>query len=1237
MACDRTSILKKARDDLGLNSQQMQALAKLIPSMMEIKKSEPMDEDTEGNYEVLLEKNQTYNSVKVKEVLHKLMEYDTVKIGSEQAKALEDALTTIVDPVVRAVPEMQIMLNKEAARNNGLFQVTEDGAKVKLSVGVTAQNYNQMSAAEKYVHEMVHAATHFAMKYAKQEVAGTVNRLIDLRDEAMKVLTVDDMMPEITMNEKLDREIAQARLDYINTDLEEFLAYAVTNENVRKKLETLEVYKKKEKDQGIVSKILGFLSDMVNLALAKVRSEPRSMTGNALAMKLMKELMSANNRAERKYTETKLDQLNDKITELESKWEEWVDKAKDYSMKKVLSPKPINGSKMDNIIWTAANLRELMFNKDMRGPLEQTLRGMGLGVTGVTQSVLNTMSEDDDHGQRVVDIMMWSGQVERDREGMAGTIGGLINEGFEKLKVKEKHRQAIYKMVKDDTLMLLDEYGDGLAELVKDEAKLEEELGKLNKELKAKADPKRINMYERRIDDLVNYMLTGEGTLITAPNAEAIAKNVGTPDVDVNVGQDLIDLIDKIVSLKNLRKTSDINKEVIVEMLETDMDGMKVVREMQRGAELQVKERMGYDAINYHKGNIREVYDDAVTVAVAPLKEAKEMLAKGYTEVVKLPRAEALKELGEPMAMYISKDMIRQKHNRTTFRYTGEKQEGHTVFEDLMKSGTYTKELLKEMRSRLKTAQTTATLNAIVGEKQDLDNVLRPVYDSTGRVVDYRYNVTMENKMKYMGLELDGIEGIARTWAHEVDVRESGDVNKAAFQEVVYQMGKDYRMGTTGFSQHEYVALSKHSKNPLIREYMKILPKDVKGWLKELENAEIDGDKKVTEELAERFTGVGWHELNKIEKEQLRRVLGRGEIFVREDMLYNLMGVRDMSVINAPLVKHAPRELKTILLKVENFWKEIISLFKVNIIIKTLDVIRENVVSNILYSIQTQQMPWTIMAEYKRGWDALGKFVEDEKALRKAMAKLVLDKDNKRLQMEVARIKDDMAQSPIKPLIDAGLYSHIIEDLNVDNFKSSSRVVNWMNDKMEGAPEIVKNGVNWLFMTEKTKGFQIIQSLTAKSDFIARYAQYTFGMQKAAKDIRAKKGRPATEQEMKEIEKVLLRSVRDEFVNYNKPDSPFLQYLNDMGVFMFTKYALRIQRIAHNMISKHPIRFTAALLAQEALESATGYNPSDTAESILFHKGMAGSWLYNPGVDDVLEQLATPAAYVYARDLAKIL
>ena len=49
-----------------------------------------------------------------------------------------------------------------------------------------------------------------------------------------------------------------------------------------------------------------------------------------------------------------------------------------------------------------------------------------------------------------------------------------------------------------------------------------------------------------------------------------------------------------------------------------------------------------------------------------------------------------------------------------------------------------------------------------------------------------------------------------------------------------------------------------------------------------------------------------------------------------------------------------------------------------------------------------------------------------------------------------------------------------------------------------------------------------------------------------------------------------IKTVLETFVYYDVPTSKELQYLNDIGLAMFTKYAVRIQKVIYRMLRDNP-------------------------------------------------------------------
>ena len=170
-----------------------------------------------------------------------------------------------------------------------------------------------------------------------------------------------------------------------------------------------------------------------------------------------------------------------------------------------------------------------------------------------------------------------------------------------------------------------------------------------------------------------------------------------------------------------------------------------------------------------------------------------------------------------------------------------------------------------------------------------------------------------------------------------------------------------------------------------------------------------------------------------------------------------------------------------------------------------------------------------------------------------------------------------------------------------------------------------------MYVTEKTALFQAVHMATAKGDFVARYAQYRIIKKRNARKFENKYGRAMTPTEQELMEKSVLNEIRDMYINYAKPDAAWLQWFNDMGLVMFTKYALRIQRIIQLVMQGHPIRAAAALIGQEAMVSATGWEPDDISEKALLANGIGA--IYAPDYMKMFESLLVPQMVTNVRSV----
>ncbi|WP_417358755.1 hypothetical protein [Gallaecimonas pentaromativorans] len=118
---------------------------------------------------------------------------------------------------------------------------------------------------------------------------------------------------------------------------------------------------------------------------------------------------------------------------------------------------------------------------------------------------------------------------------------------------------------------------------------------------------------------------------------------------------------------------------------------------------------------------------------------------------------------------------------------------------------------------------------------------------------------------------------------------------------------------------------------------------------------------------------------------------------------------------------------------------------------------------------------------------------------------------------------------------------------------------------------MARNAGRALYMTHDTALYKAFNQGTQMSDFLVRYTLYNH---------------MTTRQKNRVAHDEAIQRASDMFVNYDVPTSRGLQYLNDMGAVMFTKYFLRIQRSLFQIFREQPARTLSLMSAESMLKSA---------------------------------------------------
>ena len=297
-------------------------------------------------------------------------------------------------------------------------------------------------------------------------------------------------------------------------------------------------------------------------------------------------------------------------------------------------------------------------------------------------------------------------------------------------------------------------------------------------------------------------------------------------------------------------------------------------------------------------------------------------------------------------------------------------------------------------------------------------------------------------------------------------------------------------------------------------------------------------------------------------------------------------------------------------------WIEIVKVVKTNILMKMPTILLSNIFSNFVYGVMRGYDPLTLSKLYVESYRDITTYNKNAKReqelenLRRELGislekdtlstqrRQVIGRDIKKATQELNAIKRRMKESPIHELVQLGLDQNI-EDVTNDTDRDANRITGYLDDQLQKAPELVRNGLDILFITKRTKFYKIANEFLETSDLMSRDIQNRLEKKIEMNQANGQKTLPAwwldkqpegyaTRQRLVGAErKVFLEEAKkqreydlvEDFINYAKPSSRMEEYLNKVGILMFTKYVKRIQRIILKTGSNAPLKASVGALA----------------------------------------------------------
>lgn len=700
--------------------------------------------------------------------------------------------------------------------------------------------------------------------------------------------------------------------------------------------------------------------------------------------------------------------------------------------------------------------------------------------------------------------------------------------------------------------------GSQIKELLSDKAKLDKEIDDVIVRIKPIAKT-HTNFIAGKAEATGAWLQTGVSQDPTriAMNATMVIAMQGTPvegKLDVQK-EALLPEVEKLIALFSLRH---MNKAILKTVLDTEVDrgvdnGIDFVLRLHKTLHDEAKERLfkGKDILMQH-GYLPEVINPNVDVkfitatATRTLDENVAMYQKaGYVSYGLMTRDPAHTV---PTVLLVNKNVPATRRLTALMAVIDDNTKG-TLLHDGNKSGPFAK--ANEVMNRRLNKVT--ELNYAKWSKRgfafdvDYENTLMvPLVNENAELVNARYmastvfrdNVlTRNNDFAYL---LGKYEG---TTYEKVTSKEQ---NKT-----IVQATKDLFDVNYAKNKRDYFYVGKNTPNKEYKEAYLLLPEAT--------------------------------------RQDIKRVWGDDGMFIRKDMLDLVFGYRKLNVGDAMLKSKAEQNLiikgmsnlaeyiyakngsndekYSARLKAANFMKmlqqgaeETVSEVKRTIVMRLPLVLIGNETSNMSMLKLKGMGVFEALQEKGKALSALTVYRGQSEELDKLNTYLRTGtriNEHPAFIKRVAWLEESMNKNPVKPLIDAGFMPTIVED--VETIAEDYSYKGELLDKIDAAAnkfkplKAVVGASNQMYMGEDTGLYQFMRYATQASDFTARYALYVH----LSKD----KTKPQSE---------IFKELSESFVNYDVPSHRMMEALNSVGLLMFTKFVLRIQKPLFEAIKENP-------------------------------------------------------------------
>lgn len=755
--------------------------------------------------------------------------------------------------------------------------------------------------------------------------------------------------------------------------------------------------------------------------------------------------------------------------------------------------------------------------------------------------LLNEMSATTTMKSYIEGMLRHTQYLGKQRSQIKTATKNVLNSLFKsELSAQQRHAITV-GLLRTDVSSLFDYYNKPtVRKLLLDTDLRQEEIEKLYQRIEANENG---NDMIKQAKSLAYYMVSERAVehLVKNPTGIAMGLNTDYVHLENTPNQQLIKDLDALISLLALEYVPVQQQSILFDLFSEEDNALFEVLHLHKGMIDTAKEEFADNPLNIAKGYLPQITNRYKSISFANLEEVTELENNGWVRINDdVLHQDQSDNTGERVLMFHD-DMSYRSYVSGALDMIDTANKGTTVYTFNQHQGELNV-AMGEKRKRI--------LNRKHISHRDYDPVKQPTamissFDSEGYVTGLRYEMSGFLRDNYLQRDNDFAE-VLSTYMGQQFYKTNINEHQHNLLDGIYA---DYKANFRKQSK-EFITISGESNDPEMQRVWRMLPYNFRQNAKDKFGSNVVVIRSTVFNATFGFKAYSIADMF-------------DKVFEDKNVLEKIL----TGILSAVFGDKA--KAKT--LKAERLIEYLTGQAKDFIVIRSGQVLLGNIISNLLLLGLSGINPLQLVKEFAFAWKNGKVYADIEKRLAEVNAEILAKGDKSELLKERNRLQQQLKDNPLREFMQAGLMSTIVEDVEqeTDIEKYSKSVYEEKLDKfVNHVPKPIRTIFDYATLNTNTEPYKFLSEATQFSDFGAKIVLARHLM---------KQGKSLNE---------AISVAQDHFINYDVPTSRGLDYMNRVGLMMFTKFFLRFQKIMFNLLHK---KLATSIIQHNLVENLTDF------------------------------------------------